>query len=175
MNLARLIAVSLFIFSISSAQARMYQWVDPVSKTTRFSGKPPVWYRSVEGGPRVLVFEGNRIIDDTNISVSDVERDHLRQESFLRAEEDREKAREKLLQAKRLEAVSGQKDGDEATPAVLPELMTGTEEVQKAATAPVTEEAVVNEMRMLIQEWENQRSESARALIESGPALPPGQ
>jgi len=34
---------------MQSVQAQMYQWTDPESGTTQLSGKPPAWYRSVEG------------------------------------------------------------------------------------------------------------------------------
>ena len=171
MNLVRLITICLIASTILSAHARMYQWIDPDSKVTRFSGKPPVWYRSTDGGPRVFVFENNRIIDDTHISVTDVERDRLRQEAFLRAEKDRDVAKEKLLQAKRLQAVSEQKGGDQKS--ASSDIQESAESAEKTAqaqqaTVPVTEDAVVNEMRMLIQEWEKQRSESARALLGQG-------
>jgi len=147
----------------------MYQWVDPDSGTTRFSGKPPVWYRSPDGGPRVFVFENNRIIDDTSILVTDAERDRLRQQAFLRAEEDREKAKEKLLQAKRLQAMSEQTDGQQETiPGDTLSSVVTTDQTAASAPVPATEEAVVNEMRMLIQEWEKKRAESARALLGSG-------
>ena len=102
----------LFILLLSysaSISARMYQWVDPESGTTQLSGKPPMWYRSVQSGPRVFVFEKSKVIDDTGIEVSVLERERLRQRAFLQADEDRELAREKLLESKRLDAALMQK------------------------------------------------------------------
>src|SRR5690554_7481361 len=49
-------------------RSRMYQWIDPDTQTTQLSGKPPTWYRSAEGGPRVLVFEKGLMVDDTGRS-----------------------------------------------------------------------------------------------------------
>ena len=81
----KILLVLLLVFS-SPAGARMYQWVDPESGSTQLSGKPPMWYRGTENGPRVFVFENSRVIDDTNIEVSDSEREKLRQQAFLKAE-----------------------------------------------------------------------------------------
>ena len=85
--------VGLVFFSQSvlmqSVQAQMYQWTDPESGTTQLSGKPPAWYRSVEGGPRVFVFNRGKIVDDTGIKISDEQRISLRTKAFINAEEDR--------------------------------------------------------------------------------------
>ena len=51
-----------------SAQARMYQWVNPNNQQIQLSGIPPAWYRSDNGGPRVRVFELGNLIDDTSIA-----------------------------------------------------------------------------------------------------------
>ena len=65
-----------------SASARMYQWVSPATGTQQMSGEPPSWYRAEHGGPRVLVFEGGYLVDDTNIKVSSGRREALREEAF---------------------------------------------------------------------------------------------
>jgi hypothetical protein len=174
MKVLKLFILCLITFTILTVHARMYQWVDPISKSTQFSGKPPVWYRSKNSGPRIIVFDDNRIIDDTNIRVSDVEQERLRRQAFLRAEADREAAKEKLLKAKRLEAISEQMQGDQehsAAAAPGPAEQAGATTIAVTAPAPpaaITDEAVVNQMRMLIQEWEKQSAASARALIEPG-------
>jgi hypothetical protein len=176
MKVLRLSILSILVFTILSAHARMYQWIDPASKITQFSGKPPVWYRSAKGGPRVIVFENNRIIDDTNIRVSDVEQQRLRRQAFVEAESDRETAKEKLVKAKRLEAFSKQTEDDEEQTPVPPPM--AAEQSDKPATpakapAPTAAERdveVVNQMRMLIQAWEKNKAASARALVE--PAAP---
>src|SRR5690606_16282206 len=98
----------LLLASGSAAEARMYQCVDPDTQTTQLSGKPPTWYRSAEGGPRVLVFEQGRMVDDTATRVSEVERERLRQEALVRAEQDQAAIQAKLAEAKRLQALLGQ-------------------------------------------------------------------
>src|SRR3989338_5890885 len=98
-----LISLVITVFS-ATVYARMYQWLDPDSGTTQLSGKPPAWYRSDSSGPRIFVFENGKVIDDTGLSVSEPERDRLRQQAFLQAEEDKSAARDKLMEAKRLEA-----------------------------------------------------------------------
>lgn len=50
---------------------RMYQWTDPSTGRTHFSGRPPHWYRKGDG-PRVLVFEDGRLVDDTAHPAVDV-------------------------------------------------------------------------------------------------------
>ncbi len=78
--------VILFLFLVLgitlSAQARMYQWVNPNSKQIQLSGIPPAWYRSASGGPRVRVFERGSLIDDTSIVLSPSQRDDLRDAAF---------------------------------------------------------------------------------------------
>lgn len=179
MKALRLIMCCVISFTISSAYARMYQWVDPATKITQFSGKPPVWYRSDDGGPRVIVFENNRVIDDTNIRVSEVEQQRLRHEAFLRAETNREIAREKLLQAKRLEAISKQQEGSQEPSQAVTATSQGLAEksaeetpaVKVPAQGQITDEVVVDQMRKMIQEWEQKRAASARAMI--APQTPP--
>lgn len=86
-NRQRLLPVKYYLLAIAlvlavSAEARMYQWVNPNSGTVQLSGAPPSWYRNDEGGPRVLVFDGGHLIDDTAIEVSDDERQALRGDAF---------------------------------------------------------------------------------------------
>ena len=130
----------MFLLTMLSAHARMYQWVDPASKITQFSGKPPVWYRSKDNGPRVIVFENNQIIDDTNIRVSDVEQDRLRRLAFLQAENNREMAKEKLLQAKRLEAISEQTQGGKEQSSAVTPLPAG--QARESATPALREKII---------------------------------
>ena len=98
----------LFILILSlttiSVHARMYLWVDPDSNTTQLSGKPPMWYRSKDGGYRVLVFENGRLIDDTGIVASDEESERLRNHALLVAEQDRQEAMQKLIESELLKA-----------------------------------------------------------------------
>lgn len=148
------------------AQARMYQWNDPDSGTTQLSGKPPAWYRSDMGGPRIIVFDKGRIIDDTNIKVSDDERESLRIRALLKVEEDREIGRQKMMETEQIKAKL-----DEAT--------TGKERVMenevKEPPASETESTVVDSdkqpsaddvtekgMRKLLSEWDKQLTEKAK-------------
>lgn len=143
----------------------MYQWVDPDNGTTQLSGKPPVWYRSDAGGPRVFVIENGKVIDDTGTEVSDEQRDELRQQALLKAEEDKESAKEKLLLAKRLKATLEQKqDGEEEI--IEDNILFEDEDVAEEVAEVETEESKIDEMRTLILEWEAQRTKDARKAIE---------
>jgi len=116
------------------AQARMYQWIDPDTGTTQLSGKPPVWYRSAENGPRVIVFEKGKVIDDTSISIPDAQREVLRMEALTRVEEDREKAKALALEAEQMQSRIG---------TITAEEISQIEEGQPAGTGPtITTEPV---------------------------------
>lgn len=148
------------------ASARMYQWVDQENQTTQLSGKPPVWYRSVDGGPRVLVFDRGEVIDDTGIAVSDGVRERLRQNAFIRAEEDRVAARQKLLDAKRLKAAFDQNVDSNESESDQENVEVQSDLPETESTTPVAENSVVEEMRSMIREWERRRTENAKALVE---------
>jgi len=64
------------------SQARMYQWINAESGSTQLAGKPPSWYRGVGDGPRVIVFEKGKIVDDTSTQVPEWQRVRLRAEAF---------------------------------------------------------------------------------------------
>ena len=160
---------------MQSAQAQMYQWVDPESGTTQLSGKPPTWYRSAEGGPRVFVFNHGKVVDDTGIDVSDEQRTSLRTKAFIRAEEDRLAAKEKSMEAAKLKAAMARnadetalQDGedkvflDESQDEPMEEQM-----MAESAEEEVSEEEIsVEKMKALIKEWENKRTEEAKALLQ---------
>lgn len=83
---ARRTAIAALLLSVlggmpSSAVARMYQWVDPVTHSVQLSGTPPAWYRA-DDGPRVLVYERGRVIDDTARPVEPARRAELRARAF---------------------------------------------------------------------------------------------
>ncbi|NKB36392.1 MAG: hypothetical protein GKR93_04375 [Gammaproteobacteria bacterium] len=164
----------IFVLLLASTQpvsARMYQWVDPDSGSTQLSGKPPMWYRSAENGPRVFVFEKSKVIDDTGIEVSDSERDRLRQRAFLQADEDKERARQKILQSKRFDAVLKQqqaakqaeleKDKPSREPIV-------EEDIDENPPPPlVTEPSKLEEMRKLIEDWEKAQTDKAKGILQN--------
>jgi hypothetical protein len=167
----RVLFISLILFS-SSGHARMYQWVEPDSGTTQLSGKPPAWYRSAEGGPRIFVFERGRIIDDTSIEVSNKQRELLRQSAFIKVEEDREAASAKLARANKLksefdnkvEETPIQEESEELVeiPEIPPPAFVEDEETESSRE----KDTILDEMRALIADWEKQQSKSARDLIE---------
>jgi len=80
-RLAALVGV-LALIGASVAQARMYQWVNPWSRSPQLSGTPPSWYRSAEGGPRVQVFENGNLVDDTAIPLPRAQAQELRDAAF---------------------------------------------------------------------------------------------
>lgn len=175
MHMIRHIVIALLALAAAAASAeRMYQWVDPDTGTTHLSGKPPVWYRGKEAGPRVFVFDKDRIVDDTSIKLSETERDRLRQQALIDAEAQREAAREKLLQAKRLKAAMEQQQQ------AAVETQTGIAEAIAAAAEPETAEPAtppspeaqaaadgmrVEDMRALISAWEQQQAQQAKETV----------
>lgn len=182
--------IGLLFFSQSilmqSVQAQMYQWTDPESGTTQLSGKPPAWYRSVEGGPRVFVFNRGKIVDDTGIKISDEQRISLRTRAFINAEEDRIAAQKKATEAAKLKAtmenssqeITEENIDDKALPDEpqinLEEAMAmekpDDEELMEAEISE--EEESIVKMRALIEEWvkesDDKRTEEARAVLQQG-------
>lgn len=161
----RSLIILLLVFS-SSVSARMYQWVDPDSGSTQLSGTPPIWYRSAQGGPRVFVFDNTKVVDDTGIQVSEDERERLRQQAFLMVEEDREQAKEKLLQSKRLKAALDKNRKEEAeedtdTPEIIELSDNSLAERELAQQEPAT----IDQMKKLIEDWEQSQTEKAKGLL----------
>lgn len=163
----RIIILLLLTYS-ACISARMYQWVDPNSGSTQLSGKPPMWYRSTEPGPRVFVFEKSEIVDDTGISVSDSERERLRQQAYLRADEDTVQAREKLLQAKRMDAALQQKQEMAAVKNPEEPVIEDIVEAAPEIKTPAAEEpSTIEQMRKLIADWENTTTRKAKGLLNN--------
>jgi hypothetical protein len=165
--------ILLFVLLMQSAQiayARMYQWVDPDTGTTQLSGKPPSWYRSEETGPRIIVYENGRIIDDTGINLSDAESEKLRQDALISVEADRQAAMEKLQQARQQKATL-EFQGQAIQPVeVIPEpIAEQAEPVEEQA--PVDTGPTAEELRALIDQYEQMKTQNARELVET--AAPP--
>lgn len=141
----RLLLIALMLLS-TAASARMYQWQDPHSKSVQFSGVPPAWYRSLEGGPRVRVYEGGRLVDDTEIELNSEQSAAMRELAFKALQEERqvlaikrferaariEESRREQEQraAARQAAAQAQSSTDQAPPEVLPESL-APEEVNR--------------------------------------------
>jgi len=171
--LTGLLFFSQFIFG-QSVQAQMYQWADPETGTTQLSGKPPAWYRSGEGGPRVFVFNRGKVVDDTGIEVSDEKRISLRTKAFIAAEEDRVAANQKAMESARLKAAM-EKNSDDMSEEEAHEhqvessevvVMEEPEDEESIETEMSTEEESVEKLKALIADWEDKRTEDARALLE---------
>ena len=168
----RLLFIFLLLLS-SVVEARMYQWVEPGVETTQLSGKPPAWYRSSNGGPRIFVFENGRLVDDTGIEVSDEVRQRLREDAFILAEEDRQKVKEKIAKAKEMEErieKSTLKNEEVVEETVdeknVLELITDSlfpEEENKEETEDIQD---IDELKKIIADWEASQSEDARKALE---------
>jgi len=178
MILMRLLIVFLLLSSVN-AFARMYQWTEQSTGTTQLSGKPPAWYRSVADGPRVFVFDKGRLIDDTAVQVSEEVRQRMRQRAFVMAEEDRQKAMEKIAKSQELKQKyeksgsdePGKSLGDEEFEKMDLELLlaeklltqgTKEEEVEEQSPGDLTPD----QLRELITNWEKLQTESAKKALE---------
>ena len=134
------LSLLLLLLVSTAAGARMYQWQDPHSRSVQFAGVPPAWYRSPEGGPRVRVYDGGKLVDDTYIPLSEDDTRVMRDTAFRVLEEDQQLEAIKRLQraalreegrreqerreAARLETAANaaeQSATDEAPPEVLSE------------------------------------------------------
>ena len=73
-----LLTSATLLILTGAAEARMYQWIDPASGTVQLSGVAPAWYRNVDNGPRVFVFDNGELIDDTAVQVPESQRLRLR-------------------------------------------------------------------------------------------------
>jgi hypothetical protein len=171
--LTGLLFFSQIIFG-QSVQAQMYQWADPETGTTQLSGKPPAWYRSAEGGPRVFVFNRGKIVDDTGIEVSDEKRNSLRTKAFIDAEADRVAANQKAMEAARLKAAmekNSERESEEETHEHQVEpseviVMEEPEDEELIEKEMSSEEESVEKLKELIADWEDKRTEEARALLK---------
>jgi len=154
------------------AYARMYQWVDPDTGTTQLSGKPPSWYRSTTNGPRVFVFENGRLIDDTGISASAEENERLRNIALLKAEQDVQAAMAKLQQANQQKAIMElQGRGNEQVEVTMP-VPSRQEAVAEQTPQEVNAGPTAEELRALIDQYEQLRTQDARQLIETAEDAP---
>ena len=175
----RKILLFVLLLQISSvAVARMYQWTDPDTGTTQLSGKPPPWYRSSETGPRVFVFENGRIIDDTGISLPESENERLRQDALLKVEGDRQAALEKLMQAMRQKAMIDLQNRGEEVEEIPAEITAERQQVVESTPQETAVTPTAEEMRALLDRYEQLRTENARLLLENtvpGGTAPPAQ
>ena len=152
--------------------ARMYEWVDPGTGTTHWSGRPPAWYRGSQRGPRVLVFDGGRLIDDTAWRVPDAERDVLRTQAF---------APEPESPTPTADAPAEGVDAEPPSPIEAAGLKATPVEGPKAGAEvplPGVDQATIERLKAIIGEWDRRQTEEAKRFLE-GPAVgapggPPG-
>ncbi|MGE0861393.1 MAG: hypothetical protein AB7P42_19925 [Gammaproteobacteria bacterium] len=150
-----LVSLCLCSLSITPAAARMYQWRSPATGTTQLSGTPPAWYRTLEGGPRVYVFDANRLVDDTGIAVSDEQRRALRAAAFGEVE------------TAQPEPVA--RPPVTATAPPPPSATTpGAPTVTPPAASGGADEAAA--LKALIEAWDQRQVDQVRAVIEAAPA-----
>ena len=161
-----LVLLSLLVLSIS-AQARMYQWVDPDTHTTQLSGKPPYWYRNGEPGPRVVVFENGKVIDDTGITVSILENEKLRQQALIIVEQDRLSALEKLRQSEMQKAAFGSDEIDEEPVEVILDPVVVEANTEEGRQVEADDSEIEQQMRELLEQYEALKTQSAKEVVGS--------
>ncbi len=166
----RILFLSILLLFSPHSLARMYQWVETDSGTTQLSGKPPSWYRSGETGPRVLVFEKGRLVDDTDIKLSREAQRELRKRAFIMAEEDRLAAKEKLTRSRELKDNYITEEEEIPLPAVVGDEVSADsvlEELEQNKKAMSEEEQaqeqkMMEQMREMVEEWEDNQAAQNR-------------
>ena len=132
------------------AEARMYQWIDPVTGSIQMAGKPPAWYRSSWSGPRVRVLENGQLIDDTAIEVSEDEMLALREEAFRQFEN------QELEALKRLESDRLKEDARNERLSQLERVDISEEEEEPDVALPNSvSEDTIQQLKDLIDQWDS--------------------
>ena len=148
----------------ATAHARMYQWVDSESGNIRLSGEPPSWYRGLERGPRVLVFEDGRLVDDTAISLSPEQRKAYREAAFLEVDLRREREAVKKLERAALREARRREEANRQLSAQLNQRQDSEEKSASednnspsAASSPVIiDGGMVEQLKALVSTWDQQ-------------------
>ncbi|MGH8578592.1 MAG: hypothetical protein ACREVK_00230 [Gammaproteobacteria bacterium] len=140
------------------SQARMYQWINAESGSTQLSGKPPSWYRGVGHGPRVIVFEKGKIVDDTRTQVPEWQRERLRAEAFglsLPGAPDDAGGLKELAQKLKEIADSEQ---------FLGSLVEQAEEQEQKRGEPA--QSTVEQLKAVIAAWDKLKIEQAKTVVD---------
>lgn len=76
MRLLRPALAAALAAAATLASAQVYTWKDPADGGTRVSSFPPSWYApsAPVRGPRVVVTRGQRVVDDTALTLEERER-----------------------------------------------------------------------------------------------------
>jgi hypothetical protein len=162
----KMVIVAMILAPLTCA-ARMYQWVDPHTGRTHMAGKPPGWYRSSDAhGPRVLVFENGKLVDDTARSVSVNESSTLRDDALHAAAQ--------AAQDQTAAATSASEQTDSQTPALLRTLLgKGTSTTEGGSPAsPVDDAAAVDRLKAMIGDWERRQYEEKQKIVNDAAADP---
>lgn len=175
--------ICLFLLlTATSIEARMYQWVNPTTGNSQMSGKAPAWYRSETGGPRILVFENNVLVDDTAVYVSDEQRVLFRDEA-LNLEPSEQKRAHILkrtvteLKAKIdaiVESTALEEYLKSPVQSQLPD-QTSPSESSNTLLTETTDQKIkvespndrIERLKLLISAWDKNRTEEAKSLLES--------
>jgi len=170
--------ILLFFLLALPTQARMYQWDSPDTGRTHLSGKPPAWYRTDTEGPRVFVFDGGQLVDDTGVAVSDERQQALRRKAIVEASKNERQARERAEKAAALEQSNPYGDTPRGEPPALaipdttesqpplPVSKDGESFEDSDKTDELTSEQVA-EMRALVSEWESRNRAANQGHVES--------
>jgi len=168
---------TLLLLLGADVEARVYKWNAPDSGRTHFSGKPPAWYRSGQDGPRVFVFDGNELVDDTAREVPEARRRALRAEALRlampaeAAEQGAAELHAALGEGREAGGVEGSSartplpgyDEDLASLLAPPPAGERTEEAPVAAEDP---EATIARLKAILEAWDQRQTERAKALVD---------
>lgn len=161
-------SLALCLILTAPAEAWMFQWTHPASGRVQLAGKPPAWYRGSEPGPRVFVFDNGELIDDTAVPVSEDERLALRARAFGGASTAELDAPEPDRAAELKSAMAAAQDEGVDVDAVAADFaaeQAAREAEQRAAAASATENRA-EELKSLVEAFDERRLEQARALLD---------
>ncbi len=163
----------------------MYQWVNPSTGRSQLSGKAPSWYRSEMGGPRVLVFEKNVLVDDTVVTVDEAQRLQLRgkalptkfakdqqvlshEQAVAKLEDQIQAIVESPAMEEYLKSPPTENIAQITNETTQPQV--ATQPPTKATNAEMVAESAderVERLKALISAWDQNKTEKAKLLLES--------
>lgn len=162
----------LLLLSATSAGARMYQWQDPDSRSVQFSGVPPAWYRSPEGGPRVRVYDGGELVDDTHIRLTAQDNRSMREIAFrVLQEEQEQEAIKRLERAARREEVRREQEEREANSAMAEMEQSDTTQAPPEVLPENLDPEMVGRLKAIISAYDRANVDEAEG---APPAAPTG-
>ena len=148
----------------AAAQARMYQWINPNTRSVQLSGEAPAWYRNTAEEdlqqPRVFVFENGKLVDDTAVPVSTHDRARLRRSAFGSAgARTVEPQRSDIFQQLKETVILDEGNNPETAPVTFSE-----EPLIPAADSPRIEQSI-EELKAVIKAWDAQQSDRAKSIL----------